>query len=206
MAGASHRRRLATARARRSDSQDATGLLLRFEVTHVPVAFDGVAGMAEQLEIPDGVLASTRPRRDLIDGQDVKGQLKLAADAFPLLAPIQKVFVGLRIDRAQEGQVISARRLLENKWAPRPPLRLVIAAHGNLEFTPRPVPQNIGGLRQNINPDPITPQFLSGDAGCGAAAERIQQQIAGVGGDLDYSLKQRQWLLCSPAGVFGIPR
>lgn len=68
-------------------------LQLLFQVSHAAVAFDGVAGMAHQLQVADGIVAASRPGGDVVDGQYVERQFVLTAYAPAVLAGVQQFLV-----------------------------------------------------------------------------------------------------------------
>ena len=62
-----------------------------------------------------------------------------------------------------------------------------------------------GCLRGEVDADPLAAQFLGGDAGSGAPAERIQHHITGVGGRGDDPAEQGERLLSwIPDLLFGV--
>ena len=61
------------------------------------------------------------------------------------------------------------------------------------------------GVVAEFNADPATSHFVRDGSGCAGAEEGVEDEIAGVGGDLEDALHQRLRLRCSEHIVWGEP-
>ena len=82
------------------------------EIVHTAVSFDGVARVAHQLQVADGVHTAPGAGRDVVNGQHVQRKFVLTADALAVLARVQQFLVRLRVCWAQEREVVALGRFI----------------------------------------------------------------------------------------------
>ena len=158
-----------------SSSADASHLKLALEVLHAAVALDGVARMAKQLKVADGIESSLRARGDVVYGQDMEGQVVLASQALPLLSGIQQLFVRPRIGRAVKVPIVRAPGSRgANERSPVLPAVAIVIGQRYLQLSLCSVGEYLSGLRHDVDPYPLSPELLGGDTGGGAAAEWVE--------------------------------
>ena len=145
-----------------------------------PVAFDGVAGPAEQLQVVQVVRPASALRHHVVNGEVAEGEHHPTAVAQALLLPVEDVLVlpvgDGSLDVRPSRNVRTGGDIAVMKQA----------AHGLLE----PHVDQFHGLRGYVYANPLAAESVSSDTGSGTSTEWVKYHVTFIGRRLDDAIQE----------------